>query len=353
MDAQSRESGRDVEAEAMRKWMEDAPWSISFFQMMRMLERLHPERKPVGLFASPGDEVVRLSAPPDLTFPPSEIRSFAENVKGPSRMDVSFMGLNTVNGPMPRAYTESLLERAREKDQATLDFFDLFNHRLISLFYRAWKKYRFFLAYEESADGTDGMTSRLYSLIGLGTSGVTNRMAIADESTLYYAGLLAPRVRSVAGLRQILSHYFGVEVEIRQFSGAWVKLPLGQRTTLDEGESFSESLGIGTVVGDEVWDQQGAMTVRFGPLSLDRYRDLLPGSRGYRELEAWLRFYSRLEFDFTIQLLLAREEVPETVLATGAGEGAGASRGNRLGYESWLKMKPMNRDPDETTYVLG
>jgi len=336
----------------MRQWMEEEPWNISFFQMMRMLERLHPERKPVGLFVSPGDEVVRFSAPPDLTFPPSEIRSFMENESGPARMDVNFMGLNTVNGPMPRSCTESLLERAREKDQATLDFFDLFNHRLISLFYRAWKKYRFFLAYEESADGSDGMTSRLYSLVGLGTPGLSNRMAIDDESTLYYAGLLAPRVRSVAGLRQILAHYFGVHVEIVQFSGAWVKLPMQQRTTLDEGESFSESLGIGTVVGDEVWDQQGAMTVRLGPLSINQYRDFLPGSKGCRELEAWLRFYSRQEFDFTIQLLLARKEVPETVLDTGSGENAGAGPGNRLGYESWLKVKPMDRDPDETTYVL-
>ncbi|WP_187290248.1 type VI secretion system baseplate subunit TssG [Terriglobus saanensis] len=333
--------------------MEEEPWNIGFFQMVRILERLHPDRKPVGIFVPPGDEVVRFSAPPDLTFPPSEIRSFVESVSGPACMDVSFMGLNTVNGPMPRSYTEGLLERAREGDQATLDFFDLFNHRLISLFYRAWKKYRFFLAYEESADGSDGMTGRLYSLIGLGTPALNNRMAIADEAALHYAGLLAHRVRSVEGLRQILTHYFGIRVEIAQFSGAWVKLPLEQRTTLDEGENFSDSLGVGTVVGDEVWDQQGAMTVRLGPMSIDRYRDFLPGSKGYWELEAWLRLYSRQEFDFTIRLLLARDEVPATVLATGFGEAAGVGQGNRLGYESWLKVKPMNRDPDETTYVLG
>jgi type VI secretion system protein ImpH len=353
MASKSRQSGRDVDHEATRQWMEGEPWNIGFFQMVRMLERLHPDRKSVGMFVPPAEEVVRFSAPPDLTFPPSEIRSFTESANGPARMDVSFMGLNTVNGPMPRSYTEKLMERAREKDHATLDFFDLFNHRLISLFYRAWKKYRFFLAYEQSADGTDGMTGRLYSLIGLGTPGLAGRMAIPDESTLHYAGLLAHRVRSVEGLRQILAHYFGVRVEISQFSGAWVKLPLEQRTTLNVGESFCESLGIGTVVGDEVWDQQGSMTVRLGPMSIDQYRDFLPGSKGYRELEAWLRFYSRQEFDFIIRLLLAREEVPETVLATGFGNAAGVGQGNRLGYESWLKVKPLDRDPDETTYVLG
>lgn len=79
-------------------------------------------------------------------------------------------------------------------------------------------------------------------------------------------------------------------------------------------------------------------------MPLERYRQFLPGARGQKELEAWLMFYSRRQFDFVVQLVLAREEVPHTVLLT--------EESPRLGYESWLKVKPLHRDPDETTYVL-
>jgi type VI secretion system protein ImpH len=298
----------------------------------------------MGIFVSPSEEVIRFSAAPSLTFPASEIQSYSSQDDEPERLEVNFMGLNVVNGPMPRTYTEALLERKRAKDRAALEFFDLFNHRIVSLFYRAWKKYRFFIAYETTGQSDDEITQRLYDIVGLGTPGLRDRMAIADEAVVYYAGIVGNQIRSAEGLRQILEHYFCVPVEIRQFTGGWERLPAPQQTFLRETASFSECLGIGTVVGDEVWNQQGAMTVRLGPMPLEQYRQFLPGARGQKELEAWLTFYSRRQFDFVVQLILAREEVPYTVLAT--------EDSLRLGYESWLKMKPMRRDPDETTYVL-
>jgi type VI secretion system protein ImpH len=338
------QSGRDVAQKRLLQLMKEEPYSFRFFQMVRLMQRLYPDRKPVGIFATPSDELVRFSALPSLTFPASEIQSYAPQENGPDRLEVNFMGLNVVNGPMPRSYTAALLERKRAKDRAAIEFFDIFNHRVVSLFYRAWKKYRFFIAYESRAQDDDEITQRLYDIVGLGTQGLRNRMAIPDEAAIYYAGLVANRVRSAQGLKQVLEHYFRVPVEIRQFTGAWERLPPSQQTFLREAGSFSECLGTGTVVGDEVWNQQGAMTVRLGPMPLERYREFLPGARGQKELEAWLMFYSRRQFDFVVQLVLAREEVPQTVLLT--------EESPRLGYESWLKVKALQRDPDETTYIL-
>lgn len=344
MASKNRQPGSDVAQERLQQLMKDEPYSFRFFQMVRLMERLYPERKPVGIFATPADEVVRFSALPSLTFPASEIQSYAQQDNAPEQLEVNFMGLNVVNGPMPRAYTAALLERARSKDKAALEFFDIFNHRIVSLFYRAWKRYRFFIAYESRGRGDDEITQRLYDIVGLGTSGLRNRMAIPDEAAIYYAGLLSSQVRSAEGLRQMLAHYFRVPVEIRQFTGSWERLPAAQQTFLRETSSFSECLGMGTVVGDEVWTQESAMTVRIGPMPLERYRQFLPGERGQRELEAWLKFYSRRQFDFVVQLVLAREEVPGTELTT--------EKSPRLGYESWLKVKAFQRDADETTYVL-
>ena len=340
--AESGERSIDVGTEKLRALMAAEPYCFQFFQMVRLLEKLYPERKPVGMFATPADEVVRFTATPSLVFPPSQIEGYTPSDGEPDAMQVAFMGLNVVNGPMPRVYTETLLDRKRAKDGATLEFFDVFNHRIVSLFYRAWTRYRLFIAYERRGSGEEEITDKLYDLVGLGTPGLRNRMAISDESAIYYAGLVGQEVRSAGALQQILEDYFEVRVAVRQFTGAWAPLPREQRTVLQERESSAEQLGVGTVVGDEVWNQQGAMTVRLGPMSLRHYREFLPGSRGQRELEAWLRFFSRRGFDFVVQLVLERDEVPRTAM----------TRSSRLSYESWLKVKPMRRDPDETTYLV-
>ena len=343
---ESGQPSTNIGHEKLRAFVEAEPYSFDFFQIVRLLEKLHPERKPVGIFASPSDELVRFTAAPSLIFPPSSVANYTPQNGKPGALDVAFMGLNVVNGPMPRAYTERLLELKRAKDRATLEFFDIFNHRIISLFYRAWTRYRMFIAYERAPDGGDEITERLYSLIGLGTPGLRNRMAIPDESALFFSGLVGQQVRSAAALGQILEEYFDVPVVIRQFTGAWVPLARDQRTVFEEGITTAECLGVGTVIGGEVWNPQQAITVRLGPMPLERYREFLPGARGQRELAEWLGFYSRRAFDFVVQLVLQRNEVPLTEL-----QPSGQNR-NRLGYESWLKVKPMRRDPDETTYLL-
>ena len=330
----------------LQQKMHAEPYRFRFFQAMRLLEAMHPERRPVGGFSPPAEEVARFSARPTLTFPASEVQDLRSGEGQPTTLEVNFLGLNTVNGPMPRANTALLLERQRGRDGATAEFHDIFNHRMISLFYRAWKRYRFFLAAESTRDEGDAVADRLYDLVGLGSPGLRGRQAIPDEATIFYAGLLSRQVRSADGLEQILAAYFGVRVEVRQFTGTWERLSPDQQTHLREGSTFAESLGRGTIVGDEVWIQEAALTVRLGPMRLERYQQFLPGGEGQRELESWLHFYSRKAFSFVVQLVLEREEVPRVELAQKKEER------KRLGYESWLKVKPLERDPDETTYVL-
>ncbi len=338
--------GRGSDTRALARMLRDKPWRVRFFQMVRLLERLHPERRPVGIFVAPADEVVRFSAHTSLSFPASEIQSYTEGGSGPDRLSINFMGLSTMNGPLPHPYTEMLLQRIREKDHATGEFFDLFNHRIVSLFYRGWKKYRFYIAYEQSRGEADLVTQSMYSLLGLGTAHTRGRTEFADEAAVFYAGILGQTHRTAQGLQQILSDYFDVPVRVEQFTGMWNRLSPRDQTVLNDSNGVSERLGYATVLGDEVWDQQGALTVRVGPMPLTQYLAFLPGARAYDQLAAWLRFYSRREFDFVIQLVLQRNDVPPVLLSAQENEMA------RLGFASWLKTKPMDRDPDEATYRL-
>ena len=124
------------------------PYRFEFFQAVRILERLF--QHSVGTDANPEDEVVRFRAHQSLLFPPSEIYGIVEQPDGRLSMTVAFMGLTGPSGALPRHYTELVIDRLRHKDRTLRDFLDLFNHRLIALFYRAWQKNRFWIGYEHA-----------------------------------------------------------------------------------------------------------------------------------------------------------------------------------------------------------
>lgn len=336
----------DVRFAAVRELLDRDPWSVRFFQAVRLMERLYPERNPVGLFVSPFTEVVQFSSNPTLTFPASEIQDLQPGKDGRPMMQVNFMGLSCAVGVLPHTYTEFLMERAKAKDRSPAEFFDIFNHRMISLFYRAWQKYRFYIAYERTGAGDDVISGRLLDLIGLGTDHLRERMEISDSACLYYVGLLSQRRPTAQGLKQLIEDYFEVPVEIEQFTGTWRRLPPVNLTFLRDTGVFCERLGMGTIVGDEAYDQHGAVTIRLGPMGFERYREFLPGARASKELHAWLRFFTNREFDFVIRLVLERDEVPRMEL------GDAGLTASRLGLVSWVRNRDLHRDPDEATYRL-
>jgi type VI secretion system protein ImpH len=180
----------------------------------------------------------------------------------------------------------------------------------------------------------------------LGTEGLRDRQAVSDDTLVYYAGLLAQRPRSAQALQQILADFFNVPVQIEQFAGGWYRLDPQTQCRLSEGNSESEELGFGAVVGDEVWNQQSKVRVVLGPLTLERYTEFLPGGRSWEPLQAWVRFFSNDEWDFEVKLILERQQVPACTLGV---EGAS---GPQLGWVSWVKSVPFSRDPDDTVLAL-
>ena len=135
---------------------------------------------------------------------------------------MNFMGLFGPLGALPLYYSEMIRERLRAKDTTMVAFFNIFNHRMISLFYQAWEKYRFTIAYERGE--RDRFSHHLLDLIGLGTVGLAEAADRAGRSLLFYSGLFALHARSATALRQILEDYFDVPVEVEQFVGAWYPL---------------------------------------------------------------------------------------------------------------------------------
>ena len=325
--------------------LREEPFCFDFFQAVRLLERMRPDLMPVGNFARPADEVVQFRAHPTLSFPASEIQSLQEAERGQQAMAVNFMGLTGPNGCLPLYYTELILGRIQARDYTLRDFFDLFHHRIISLFYRAWQKYRFQFSLERGE--SDAVSHYLLDIVGLGTQGLPERQVMPDESLLYYSGLLAQQPRSATSLRLLLSDYFQAPVEIEQFVGAWYGLEQSAQCCFDQGPVDSRQLGLGAVVGDEIWEPQARVRIVIGPLPLSRYLDFLPTGTAFAPLRAITRLFSGDEIDFELQLILDRSETPHCEL------GAEGDSAPQLGFLSWAKSKPVDRDPADTILELS
>ena len=143
-----------------------------------------------------------------------------------------------------------------------------------------------------------------------------------------------------------MSDYFEGPVEVEQFAGGWYPLDKPTQSVLEGGESESEQLGRGAVVGDEVWDQTARVRIRIGPLSLAQYQDFLPAGSAFEPLKVLTRLFSNEEFDFEIQLVLDRKEVPRFEL------GAEGETAPQLGWVTWVKTPEMKTDASETILQL-
>jgi len=337
-------------------------YRFDFFQAVRVLERLYPERQSIGRDATPSQEVVRVRAHASLSFPASAIHQMSPAVEGqgPAEMTVAFMGLTGPLGVLPRHYTELLLERQRRKDHTLGAFLDLFNHRLVSLLYRAWEKHHFPIAYERAlvrGQHDDRLSQYLLDFIGLGTAGLQDRLEVPDQVLRFYAGLFAQQPRSASALSGLLQDYFGVPVDVVQFTGQWLTLEPAQRSRLggrtklvgraqgskscDHVLPSNNALGVRAVLGGRVWDQQAKFTLRLGPLSYAAFTQFLPAGSAFRPLLQLTRFFAGQEHDFVVQLVLKAAEVP------GCQLGATGAQAPRLGWSTWLKTTTVTHDADD------
>jgi type VI secretion system protein ImpH len=328
----------------MKRALHEDACSFEFFQAVALLQLLGiDERQPVGQFASPENEAVRFGVNNSLAFPASQIQSIEPREQAPTQMTVNFMGLTGPTGVLPYCYSELVLERLRAKDGALEAFLDIFNHRIISFFYRAWEKYRFPAAYSR---GDNVFTHHLLDFIGLGTGGLQHRQAVPDEALVHFAALLGTQARSAEALEEILNAYFGVPVEVEQFAGAWYRLDASAQCKMTDEPSDSQKVGAGVVVGDEIWDQQSRVRIRMGPLTMAQYNSFLPGGSANEPLKALVKFFSNDELDFEVMLILDRNEVPRCEV--GGEDGTGP----RLGWISWLKSVPLDRNPGDAILKL-
>jgi type VI secretion system protein ImpH len=333
---------------SVAEFLLQSPWYFEFFQAVRLLALTYPERRPISGFRQSLKESIRFCANLSMAFPPSAIQEITHEAKDddPMRMTVNFMGLTGPMGVLPQYYTEYLIARGYVNDNTAAAFFDLFNHRLISLFYLAWEKHHFAIGYERkslSSEPRCDFTGYLFDLIGMGTTGLRGRLGFADSVLLSYAGLIAQRPHSTVALEGVLRDYFRIPIKIDQFIGKWCYLDQEDLSCLGEN-SVSGQLGCGAIAGGQVWNPQARFRIRVGPLTWERFQSFLPGSSALHELVALTRYFVNSAMDFEVQCIVLAREVPYCQLSDDS---------SRLGLSSWLKTEPFSADAQDLVLAVG
>ena len=325
-----------------------AGYEFEFFQAVRLLlqgQEDTTERAPAV------HDVVRFKAHTSMAFPPSPVVRVETEDGGPAEMTVAFLGLLGPSRMLPDSYTELALRQKAFGDESFAAFFDVFHHRLLTLYYRAWEKHQFVLGQEQRRGGMDAVSGYLLDLIGMGTPGLRGRLPIADDALLRYAGLLAQRPRSAECLRAFLSDLLGIRVTIEQFQGRWHALDEDEMTVLGSGEASSR-LGEGAAAGNMVWNLQSLIRVVLGPLSAQEFFDFLPDGRRFDVVAGLIRWFVGPAMDFELQPVLAADVEPRWG-ALGRVSSSDGGRSSRLGWSSWLTEERFREPADDAVFAEG
>ena len=322
---------------------------FDFFEALRLIECLNPQLPRLGTSVKASDDPIRLSQLPELEFPPSTLSHYsaADALSGKPRLSVNFMGLFGPNGPLPLHLTEYARERLRQHHDPTLArFADIFHHRMISLFYRAWANARPTVSYDRPESDRFGFY--VGSLLGVAGEAFKQRDALADRAKLYYSGHFSAKTQSPSGLSAIISDILQTQVEISEFVGEWMAIQLSDQTRLGIAPNIA-SLGQSALLGAAVWGCQHKFRVILGPLSLRQYLSLLPGGKTLSQLTAIVRNYVGDAFVWDAQLILDKAQVPaELVLGKAESSTEQSLNGEaQLGWSMWLGPRHSQYDAND------
>ena len=344
MGSQKRQAGTSLKDRLLKEF-----YRFSFFKAVDLLENLFPDKKPLGQTLEPGKEVVRFSAKPGFAFPPSDISKIEhEYDEMPVDMEVAFMGLIGPSGVLPDWYNELAMDmeeihrKAKDNDKgekkgkysSVTAFFNIFHHRLISLFYLAWKKNQLSVNYKLGEK--DRISSYFLSLVGLGTPGLAKMLGLPEESLFcYYSGFLSRQVSSSVAIEATLKCFAGTSVHIQQFIDRIIPISTEDQTQIGQ---VNMQLGVDAVCGSYVWENQTKFLVHLGPMGYNDFSRFLPSGNMLHPCFSLVKYMVGIEYEFEVSLTLKREEVPPCIL------GMDTPASPLLGWSTWIKSPGVIHD---------
>jgi len=302
--------------------LQEQPHAFDFFEAMRRVECAWPSLPRLGTATRPADEPVRLGQKPSLDFPPSMLAQVETLPDGRLKILGYFLGLYGPHGPLPLHLTEYVHDRITNARDSTLaGFTDIFHHRMLELFYRAWANARPTVHFDRPADDRFASTY-VAALVGLASQALRDRDEWPDRAKLFFAGLLASGTKTCDGLESMLREYLGLPLHIEECIGEWLPVESGEYLRL--GNRATAKLG-SSVLGERIWSTQHKFRVVIGPVDVGSLLQYLPGTPSLGRLRAAILNYLGYEYAWDIRFIVKRERVPGMTLG----------QFGHLGWTSW------------------
>lgn len=272
---------------------------INFYRFCQLLEKLNPDKPLLGSTSNPGDDAVRFAPHPGMGFPVSELKAVEYNEDGDSKPPIvrtTFMGMYGVDSPLPTAYLDDITQR-REGHEALQGFLDIFSHRILTQFYRIWRKYSYPATFEPG--GADSISQSLLGLVGLGIPGTAKNIATPVSRFLALLGVLRQPGKTQEGMQALVSLLApGTMVKVRPYCLRPVEVssPLG----FYGDEDFL--LDGNTPLGDEAMDASSQLLVALNTDDEREAQGWKPDGLLYQDFLVMLRVYLGWRFKAKITL---------------------------------------------------
>lgn len=283
----------------------DGARRYEFFQLVDLIHRHHDDDTEQSNDRAGVNSRIHFRASASLGFPGSDVISLCTPTPGAYVLEVSFLGLQGAQSPLPGYYLEALAHSAAHKEGVGGDFLNFFNHRLLTLLYHSWRKYRHYARHQNGA--RDGFSATVFALVGLADAELRGETPIDWSKMLAYAGLLAGRSRSPQVIAGIIGHCFDLtQVTIEEWQMRWVDIPADQRSHVGLSNM---SLGNDLIAGQRVADIGGKFSLCLSGLTLERFRDFLPDGKEHAPLRTLVGFVLREPFAYDLELELLPSEI--------------------------------------------
>lgn len=284
---------------------------INFYRFCQLLEKSRPDAAPLGTTLTPVDDPVRFRPHPGMGFPVSELKAVEydeDNPDAPPTVRTTFNGLYGVDSPLPTAWLDDIAQQ-REGHEAQMAFLDIFNHRILTQFYRIWRKYSYPATFEPG--GTDHTSQSLLGLIGLGIPGTDKHIAAPVSRFLALLGIMRLPARTEEGIQalvRLLAPHTQATVTPHDPRTLYIDRPLG---FYGEDDFLLDGY---TVLGDETTEVSSQLLIALCTRDETEAKSWLPGGQSYDDFLVLLRVYLGWRYRARIELTLPTHLLPAPVL---------------------------------------
>ena len=286
-----------------------------FYRFCQLLEQSQPDRPVIGSHWQVRHEPVRFRPHPGMGFPASEIKGLElpEQPHLPPTVRVTFMGLYGVESPLPTHYIDDITQR-REGHEATADFLDIFNHRLIAQYYRIWRKYSYPATFE--AGGKDRTSQYLLGLAGLGIDGCAESIATPISRFLALLPVMLLPGRTAEGMISLVS-LLAPDTRAQVWHHDRRRIALKKPLAMSVRQPVS--LKGRPVMGAYGTDVNSQVLMRLTSTNPAEIRGWLPGGVLHTDLMALLHVYLGARLDVRLQLCVDRTLLPDARMCSTPG----------------------------------